>query len=59
MKTSFHWKFKEGLSTWGELFDNREVKIHVYGKRQTADLSWEFLRIENKQIKTVQKNSYG
>ena len=36
----------------------REIKIHVYGKRQTSDSSWEFLRIENKQIKTVQKNSY-
>ena len=35
----------------------REIKIHVYGKRQTSDSSWEFLRIENKQIKTVQKNS--
>ena len=35
----------------------RETKIHVYGKRQTADLSWEFLRIENRQIKTVQNNS--
>ena len=35
-----------------------EIKIHVYGKRQTADSSWDFLRIENKQIKTVQKNSY-
>ena len=29
------------------------------GKRQTSDLSWEFLKIENKQIKTVQNNSYG
>ena len=37
----------------------REIKIRVYGKRQTSDLSWEFLRIENKQIKTVQNNSYG
>ena len=35
-----------------------EIKIHAYGKRQTADSSWDFLRIENKQIKTVQKNSY-
>ena len=35
------------------------IKIHVYGKRQTSDLSWEFLKIENKQIKTVQNNSYG
>ena len=39
--------------------DNREIKIHVYGIRQTANVSWEFLRIENKQIKTVQSDSYG
>ena len=39
--------------------DNREIKIHVYGIRQTAKVSWEFLRIENKQIKTVQSDSYG
>ena len=38
---------------------NREIKIHVHSKRQTTDLSGEFLRIENKQIKTVQNNSYG
>ena len=38
---------------------NREVKLHVYGKRQTSDSSWEFLKIENKQIKTAQNNSYG
>ena len=37
----------------------KEIKSHVYGKRQTADSSWEFVRIENKQIKTVQDNSYG
>ena len=35
-----------------------EIKIHVHTKRQTSDSSWEFLRIENKQIKTVQNNSY-
>ena len=35
------------------------IKIHVHGKRQTSDLSLEFLRIENKPIKTVQNNSYG
>ena len=29
-----------------------------YRKRQTSDSSWEFLRIENKQIKTAQ-DSYG
>ena len=37
----------------------REIKIHVYRKRQTSDSSWEFLRIENKQIKTVRNDSYG
>ena len=29
--------------------------LHVYGKRQTSDSSWEFLKIENEQIKTAQK----
>ena len=36
----------------------RQIKIHVYRKRQTADLSWEFLRIENKQLKTAPNDSY-
>ena len=39
-------------------FINREIKSHVYSKQQTSDSSWEFLRIKNKQIKTVQNNSY-
>ena len=39
--------------------DIREIKIHVYGKRQTSDSGWEFLRMKNKQIKTVQSNFYG
>ena len=30
--------------------DIREIKIHVYDIRQTANVSWEFLRIENKQL---------
>ena len=38
---------------------NREIEIHVYRKRQTSDLSWEFLRIENEQIKTVPNDTYG
>ena len=42
-----------------ELGKNREIKIHVYRKRQTSYLSWEFLRRENKQIKTVPNDSYG
>ena len=29
------------------------------GKRQTADSSWEFLKLENEQIKTAKNNSYG
>ena len=37
----------------------RELKLHAYGKRQTSDSSWEFLKIENEQIKTTQNNSYG
>ena len=37
----------------------REIKSHVYGKRQTSDSSWEFQRIENKDIKTFQNSSYG
>ena len=39
--------------------DNREIKIHVYGILQTANVSWEFLRIENKQVKTVHNYSCG
>ena len=39
--------------------NNREFKRHVYGKRQKSDSSWEFLKIENEQIKTVQNNSYA
>ena len=37
----------------------RKVKLHVYGKKQTSDSSWEFLAIENEQTKTAQNNSYG
>ena len=39
--------------------DIREIKIHVYDIRQTASVSWEFLRIENKKLKTVQNDSFG
>ena len=31
----------------------REFKLHVYGKRETSDSSWEFLKIENEHIKTI------
>ena len=37
----------------------RETKIHVYSIRQTANVSGEFLRIENKQLKKVQNDSCG
>ena len=39
--------------------DDREIKIHVYSIRQTANVSGEFLRIENKQLKKVQNDSCG
>ena len=38
---------------------SREIKMHVSRKRQTLDSSQEFLRIENKQIKTVPNDSCG
>ena len=31
-----------------------KFKLHVYGKRQTPDSRWEFLKRENEQIKTAQ-----
>ena len=37
----------------------REMKIHVYSIRQTANVSGEFLRIENKQLKKAQNDSCG
>ena len=41
------------------MFRNGEFKLHVYGKLQTSDSSWEVLKIENEQVKTAQNNSYG
>ena len=41
------------------LQNNREIKIHVYSIRQTANVSGEFLRIENKQLRKVQNDSCG
>ena len=38
---------------------NYSIKSNVYGIRQLSDSSWEFLKIENEQINTVQYNSYG
>ena len=31
------------------------IKSYVYGKRQTSDSSWEFLKIEIDRLKTAQK----
>ena len=39
--------------------NKKEFKLHLYGKRQTSDSSWKFLKIENGQIKTAQNKSYG
>ena len=33
----------------------REFKLHVCAKRKTSDSSWEFLKIENEEIKAHQK----
>ena len=35
----------------------REIYSQVYGKQQTSDSCWEFLKIENRQIETAQNNS--
>ena len=37
----------------------REIKIHVYRIRQTANVSGEFLRIETEQLEKVQNDSCG
>ena len=54
-----NWLFNKTLTSGGAEIVTREIKIHVYGARQTANVSWEFLKIENKQIKTVQNDSFG
>ena len=46
------------LLMWWQPTNNREIKIHVYAKWQMSDSSWEILRIENKQINTVQNNLF-
>ena len=46
------------LQGW-DFLNTREIKIHVYSIRQTANVSGEFLRIENKQLKKVQNDSCG
>ena len=57
-------EIREGFEVYAYTKDKEAVflvesfKLHVYGKRQTSDSSWEFLKIENEQIETAQNNSY-
>ena len=52
------WAFPLGWKV--ECFNcSREIKIHVYRIRQTANVSGEFLRIETEQLKKVQNDSCG
>ena len=56
-----HWLIKQMTNTYRNYFSRSYKnlsKSHVYDKRQTTDSSWVFLRIENKQINTVQNNTY-
>ena len=63
IKDIFEWALSLNLFPLWSQSDpiNGELKPHVYGKRQTADSSWEFLKIwiEHEQIKTPLNNSYG
>ena len=52
-------KQKYNIITQWRYLVNREIKIHVYRIWQTANVSGEFLRIENKQLKKVQNDSCG
>ena len=45
------------IRIWQNFLSIGETKRHVYGKQQTSNLSWEFLRIKNMQIKTVHNSS--
>ena len=36
-----------------------EIYNHVYGKRQTSDLSFESFKRDNEKLKIVPNNSYG
>ena len=31
--------------------NKKEFKLHLYGKRQTSDSSWKFLKVEKEQMK--------
>lgn len=48
-----------GNWTWPETGPHiREIKIRVYGKRQTSDSSLRFLKISNRYTKKVHNNSH-
>ena len=38
-------------------FSSREIKTRVYGKRQTSESHFNFLKITNKHTRAVQNNS--
>ena len=40
----------------GDYYSSKDRQILVVNVVQTSDLSWEFLKIENKQLKTVQNH---
>ena len=52
--------WSKGCVAWCQSYWTRWCSLtgRVIGSEKT-DSSWEFLRMENKQIKTVQNNSYG
>ena len=52
--------WSKGCVTWCQSYWTRWCSLTgtLIGGEKT-DSSWEFLRMENKQIKTVQNNSYG
>ena len=48
---SLYWVVKLTLWKFIIVLHIRENESYVYGKRQTSDSSWEFLKIENEQMK--------
>ena len=43
----------------GDYYSSKDQQILVVNVVQMSDSSWEFLKIENKQLKTVQNISCG
>ena len=53
----YHWKLV--LLIGSLTFAVKVILIRVtFTAKQTSDSSWEFLKTENKQVKTVQNDSY-